>query len=63
MERLYQDAAADVDYAVEDAELENPPTMKTEDGITQICLSMKGIDGKKKLTVNTSKLESKLNSI
>ena len=61
--KTFADAQGDVDYKLSNAEMEEAPELHTENGVTQICIGMKGIEGKQKLTLNTSKLEQKINSI
>lgn len=59
MERLIAGTRSEVDFKLQDAELPN----LTEDGnLTSVTFKMKGFDGQKKLSLNTTALETKINS-
>ena len=55
---------ADVDFKLEDNEIANlsSPT-PTDSGVTSITVQMKGVEGNKKLSLNTNALEAKINSV
>ena len=58
MEKLLAGTQANVDFKLEDAEL---PTT-TDDKMTSVTFKMKGLEGQKKLSLNTTALETKINS-
>lgn len=64
MEKLLKDVVADVDFKLEDNEIAGlASTTPTESGVTSISVQMKGIEGNKKLSLNTNALEAKINSV
>lgn len=64
MEKLLKDVVADVDFKLEDNEIAGlASTTPTEAGVTSISVQMKGIEGNKKLSLNTNALEAKINSV
>lgn len=64
MEKLLKDVVADVDFKLEDNEIAGlASTTPTELGVTSISVQMKGIEGNKKLSLNTNALEAKINSV
>lgn len=64
MQKLLNDVVADVDFKLEDGEIAalQQPTA-TESGVTSITVQMKGVEGNKKLSLNTNALEAKINSV
>ena len=64
MDKLLWDVVADVDFKLEDNEIEalNAPTA-TNEGVTSITVQMKGVEGNKKLSLNTNALEAKITSV
>ena len=60
MERLLKDAQCNVDFKVEDAEI---PNLGHDESLTSVTFKMKGLDGQKKLSLNTSALENKINAV
>lgn len=64
LQKLLKDAQGDVDFKLEDAEIEGL-TNKTDTnaGLTSVTLNMKGLEGQKKLTLNTNALENKINAV
>jgi len=64
MEKLLKDVVADVDFKLEDNEIAGlASATPTEAGVTSISVQMKGIEGNKKLSLNTNALEAKINSV
>lgn len=64
LEKLLHDAAADIDIKLEDAEIAQLNTDEPEgSGVTSIKLNMKGMEGDKKLSLNTNALENKINAV
>ncbi|CAI2376389.1 unnamed protein product [Moneuplotes crassus] len=60
MEKLLEGAKSNVDFKLEDALL---PTEEQEDNMTSVTFKMKGMEGQKKLSLNTNALETKINSV
>jgi hypothetical protein len=60
LEKLLKDAAADIDIKMEDAEISQMKGASKEEGVTSITLSMKGLEGHKQLSLNTTALEAKI---
>lgn len=59
MEKLLEGTRAEVDFKLTDAEL---PTGELDENLTSVTFKMKGLDGQKKLSLNTTALETKINS-
>lgn len=59
MEKLLAGSQVEVDFKLEDADL---PNTQTDENLTSVTFKMKGIEGQKKLSLNTSALETKVNS-
>jgi hypothetical protein len=62
MKKLLEGAQVDVDFKIEDADLLLTGA-QGEDNMTSVTFKMKGFEGKRKLTLNTHALETKINSI
>jgi len=60
MEKLIEGAKMNVDFKLEDAEL--PNNNEKEENLTSITFKMKGLEGEKMLSLNTTALETKINS-
>lgn len=65
MEKLLKDAQGDVDFKLEDADIEalTQQSDNSAAGVTSITLAMKGLEGQKKLSLNTNALENKINAV
>lgn len=61
MEKLLNDTQVDVDFKVEDAEIVG--NTQSDDNMTSVTFKMKGVEGQKKLSLNTNALETKINSV
>lgn len=61
MEKLLKDSQTSVDFKVEDADIPHGQAQE-EDNLTSVTFKMKGFEGSKKLSLNTSALETKINS-
>lgn len=59
MDRLLAGTKVEVDFKLEDAEL---PHAGDDENLTTVTFKMKGLDGQKKLSLNTNALETKINS-
>ena len=58
MDKLLRGTKVEVDFKLQDAELPNA----IDENLTTITFKMKGLDGQKKLSLNTNALETKINS-
>ena len=65
MNKLIKDSQGDVDFKLEDADLMGAAASQTntDAGLTSMVINMKGLDGTKKLTLNTSALENKIQAV
>lgn len=59
MDKLLKGTKIEVDFKLEDAEL---PHAGEDENLTTVTFKMKGLDGQKKLSLNTNALETKINS-
>ena len=59
MTKLFEDSQVEVDFKLEDAELPNT----NDEDLTTVTFKLKGLEGQKKLSLNTNALETKINAI
>ena len=65
MDKLIADAKLDIDFkweAADEIKGEQPSVEKKEDGQTSMVFRLKGVEEMKKVSLNTSALENKINA-